>query len=66
MLIVKVKNGERVIAFESNDEDMVKKFDELKKDSDFDTIELTDRRGRLYQQASAKPAKKKAAKKSSE
>ena len=59
MLIVKTKGKNRFIAAEVSAEEMYEKFEELKKDSDFDTIELIDRTGRLYkqEQASVKPVK---------
>ena len=67
MLIVKNKNGNRILAAEGSPEDMEKQFETLRRDTDFDTIELCDRRGRLFKQelAPAKP-KKKANKKASE
>ena len=67
MLIVKNKDGNRILAAEGSPEDMEKKFETLRRDTDFDTIELCDRRGRLFKQelAPAKP-KKKAKKKASE
>jgi|11BtaG_2_1085332.scaffolds.fasta_scaffold14493_2 hypothetical protein len=67
MLIVKNKNGNRILAAEGSPEDMEKQFETLRRDTDFDTIELCDRRGRLFKQelAPAKP-KKKAKKKASE
>jgi len=67
MLIVKNKNGNRILAAEGSPEDMEKQFETLRRDTDFDTIELCDRRGRLFRQelAPAKP-KKKAKKKASE
>ena len=59
MLIVKTKGKNRFIAAEVNAEEMFEKFEELKKDSDFETIEIIDRTGRLYkqEQAPVKPAK---------
>lgn len=67
MLIVKNKNGNRILAAEGSPEDMEKQFETLRRDTDFDTIELCDRRGRLFRQelAPAKP-KKQAKKKASE
>jgi len=67
MLIVKNKDGNRILAAEGSPEDMEKQFETLRRDTDFDTIELCDRRGRLFKQelAPAKP-KKKAKKKASE
>jgi len=67
MLIVKNKNGNRILAAEGSPEDMEKQFETLRRDTDFDTIQLCDRRGRLFkqEQAPAKP-KKKAKKKASE
>lgn len=67
MLIVKNKDGNRLLAAEGDPKEMAEQFEILKKDTDFDTIELCDRRGRLFKQelAPAKP-KKKAKKKASE
>ena len=67
MLIVKNKNGNRILAAEGSPEDMEKQFETLRRYTDFDTIQLCDRRGRLFkqEQAPAKP-KKKAKKKASE
>ena len=67
MLIVKNKDGSRILAAEGSPEEMEKQFEPLRRDTDFDTIELCDRRGRLFRQelAPAKP-KKKAKKKASE
>ena len=67
MLIVKNKDGSRILAAEGSPEEMEKQFETLRRDTDFDTIELCDRRGRLFKQelAPAKP-KKKAKKKASE
>ena len=67
MLIVKNKDGNRILAAEGSPEEMEKQFETLRRDTDFDTIELCDRRGRLFRQelAPAKP-KKKAKKKASE
>jgi len=67
MLIVKNKDGNRILAAEGSPEEMEKQFETLRRDTDFDTIELCDRRGRLFRQelAPAKP-KKKAEKKASE
>jgi len=61
MLIVKVKDGNRVIAAEGDAEELAEKFESLKNDTDFDTIEIIDRTGRLYkqEQANIKPAKAK-------
>ena len=67
MLIVKNKDGSRILAAEGSPEEMEEQFETLRRDTDFDTIELCDRRGRLFRQelAPAKP-KKKAKKKASE
>lgn len=67
MLIVKNKDGNRILAAEGSPEEMEEQFETLRRDTDFDTIELCDRRGRLFRQelAPAKP-KKKAKKKASE
>jgi len=67
MLIVKNKDGNRILAAEGSPEEMEEQFETLRRDTDFDTIELCDRRGRLFKQelAPAKP-KKKAKKKASE
>lgn len=67
MLIVKNKNGNRILAAEGIPEEMEEQFETLRRDTDFDTIELCDRRGRLFRQelAPAKP-KKQAKKKASE
>ena len=66
MLIVKNKDGNRILAAEGSPEEMEEQFEILRRDTDFDTIELCDRRGRLFKQelAPAKP-KKKAKKKAS-
>lgn len=67
MLIVKNRNGNRILAAEGTPKDMEEQFENLRRDTDFDTIELCDRRGRLFRQelAPAKP-KKQAKKKASE
>ena len=67
MLIVKNVDGSRILAAEGSPEEMEEQFEILRRDTDFDTIELCDRRGRLFKQelAPAKP-KKKAKKKASE
>lgn len=67
MLIVKNKDGSRILAAEGSPEEMEEQFETLRRDTDFDTIELCDRRGRMFKQelAPAKP-KKKAKKKASE
>ena len=67
MLIVKNKDGNRILAAEGSPEEMEEQFETLRRDTDYDTIELCDRRGRLFKQelAPAKP-KKKAKKKASE
>ena len=62
MLIVKTKGKNRFIAADVNAEEMLEKFEELKKDSDFDTIEIIDRTGRLYKQEQAAVEKVKTAK----
>jgi len=62
MLIVKTKGKNRFIAADVNAEEMLEKFEELKKDSDFDTIEIIDRTGRLYKQEQATVEKVKTAK----
>lgn len=64
MLIVKQKDGQRVVAAEGTKEEMEEKFEELKGDTDFDSIDLIDRTGRLYKrQEVVKQAAKKSAKK---
>jgi tetrahydromethanopterin S-methyltransferase subunit G len=63
MLIVKEKDGERVVAAQGDLAAMQKQFDELKSDTDFDTIEIIDRVGRVWaKQEASKPVAKKSAK----